>query len=463
MKNLKHLATHSASRVLIACGVLALALGGCGGTTDEAATVVDGGGVVEEGGGVIVEEGGGVLADEGCTTASPCEITFRWWGGDDRQRRTLDAIALFEETNPDITVLAQPVSWAGYYDQLLIELAAGTAPDVFQLDAARPREFGQQGVLLPLNGLLDTTNLPAAQVDEGSWDGQIYAAPHTGNGNAVLLNAAVFDEAGVALPDTNTWTWDEFFQIAAELKAALPAGSYALELRPVDFGRTWIAQQYDGGFFSADGDVGASADVITRWFEFMKGLEDDGYIAPASETVANFMVGVEETQIGNNRAAMMFAPSPFISQVAASSGSDIQIGLLPGETSEPYAGTRVDVAMYYGVAANSSHPGAAVRLVNFLVNDVDAGLIFGTDRGIPLNSAVSAAVYAEADSVAQRQFDWLDSALAVHSNANPRSPGGWLAEDVNRNTEAVLFGSLTPAAGATAFITDSQASIDNAR
>ena len=403
-----------------------------------------------------------VVSDE-CSVEVPCELSFRWWGGDDRQQRTLAVIALFEEQNPDIRITPMPVSFAGYYDQLAIEFAASNTPDVFQLDAARPREFGRQGLLLPLDGLIDTTNLPAAQLDEASFDGVLFAAPHTGNAGSVLLNVDLFEEAGVPLPDDQTWTWDDFLQVAQDLRAGLPAGSYPIEIIPVNMVRPFLAQRWDGGLFTPDGDVGVSPEVMAEFFEFSSDLVADGLTPAATETVQLFVVGPGESLMGTNRSAMMFAPSSTIAQMTAASGANLALARFPGESSEPYIGTAVDVGIYYGAAANTPYPEAAGRFISFMVNDPEAGLHFGVDRGVPLNPYVVAALEPTADDVMLAQFDYMEEVIAAGSRANPRAPGGELNNFINRAFEGLIFGQLTPEQAAAQFTQETQEGIDQAR
>ena len=426
----------------LAVGALALSLMGCGGTDET--VVVAPAGTPDAAAPTPDASGPAAVPADDCSVEVPCEISFRWWGGDDRQRRTLDVISLFEEQNPDVRILPMPTSLAGYYDQLLVEFAAGTAPDVFQLDASRPREFGAEGLLLGLNGLLDTTYLPQAQINEASYEGIIYAAPHTGNANSILLNTDLFAAAGVPLPDTDTWSWDDFIRIGEELSAGLPAGSWPLEIIPINFGRTWIAQRWQEGVFTVAGGVSAPPELFTEWLDFIQTLENDGIIPPATETAELFLVGPEESLMGQGRSAMMFAPSSTISQMTAVSGANLILGRVPGESTEPYVGTIIDVGIYYGISSRTEHPGAAVRFIDFMVNSPDAGLILGVDRGLPLNSQVAAALYETVDPVAQQQFTYIESVMANGGTAAPRSPGGWLNADVDRIVEAVLFGQMTP-------------------
>jgi len=441
---------------LFAVAAATLALVGCAGSTN-------GGTTAEPTAPPGVPQPPVNLESYECSVEVPCVISFRWWGGDDRQQRTLDAIALFEEQNPHIRVNPLPVSFAGYYEQLAIEFVAGTGPDVFQIDAARPTEFGRQGLLLPLDGMVDTTYLPAAQVEEASVNGVLYAAPHTGNAQSLLINADLFAEAGVPLPDDDTWTWDDFVRIGGELRDNLPAGQYALELIPANMVRAWLAQQYQGGLFGADGDIAAPPELVAEFFDFTNQLVQEGITPAPAVTQQYLLAGLSESLVGTNRAAMIFWPSNAIGQLVAASEADIRLVRLPGESSETYVGTNVDVGLYYAASANTHYPEAAGRFINFLVNSPEAGLYFGVERGIPLNSQVAAALAPTVDAVAQQQFDYLDRVFAANGFAYPRAPGGDLHVFINRAFEGVIFGQLSSQAGADQFIADIQEGIDHAR
>lgn len=42
----------------------------------------------------------------------------------------------------------------------------------------------------------------------------------------LIINPAIFEQAGVELPDDETWTWDDFTRIATEISANTPEGVY---------------------------------------------------------------------------------------------------------------------------------------------------------------------------------------------------------------------------------------------
>ncbi|MBB5924493.1 ABC-type glycerol-3-phosphate transport system substrate-binding protein, partial [Actinoalloteichus hoggarensis] len=46
------------------------------------------------------------------------ELRFTWWGSDDRAEITEEAIALFEERHPNITVNTSYAAFSGYFERL---------------------------------------------------------------------------------------------------------------------------------------------------------------------------------------------------------------------------------------------------------------------------------------------------------------------------------------------------------
>ena len=60
-------------------------------------------------------------------------------------------------------------------------------------------------------------NLREWTVTYGSPDGQTYFIPGGYNTMVMYCNTAVFEEAGVELPETD-WTWDEFYEAGVAIK-----------------------------------------------------------------------------------------------------------------------------------------------------------------------------------------------------------------------------------------------------
>ncbi|MBB5918972.1 ABC-type glycerol-3-phosphate transport system substrate-binding protein, partial [Actinoalloteichus hoggarensis] len=54
----------------------------------------------------------------GDATDGRVELRFTWWGDDERARVTEEAIALFEERHPNITVNTSYAAFSGYFERL---------------------------------------------------------------------------------------------------------------------------------------------------------------------------------------------------------------------------------------------------------------------------------------------------------------------------------------------------------
>ena len=97
-------------------------------------------------------------------------------------------------------------------------MAAGDTPDIIQMDEKQLSTYAANGVLLDLGGLasvLSTEDYPAAVLGTGALDGTQYGVPVGINSYTIIANTDLLDSYGVELPDDETWTWDDFVDIAA--------------------------------------------------------------------------------------------------------------------------------------------------------------------------------------------------------------------------------------------------------
>jgi multiple sugar transport system substrate-binding protein len=132
-------------------------------------------------------------------------------------------IANFEEANPgvDVNALETPPE---FDTQLLVDLAAGTAPDVWNQDASTLARLVDAGYVLDMNecvALVPELNLdrffPSVlaihQREEG---GPIYGLPNDFTPMVIYYNTAAFENAGVEPPQAG-WTWEDLRNIAQQV------------------------------------------------------------------------------------------------------------------------------------------------------------------------------------------------------------------------------------------------------
>jgi multiple sugar transport system substrate-binding protein len=156
-------------------------------------------------------------------TGAKAEITFSMWGEPEELAVWKQIVADFEAANPNITVNVEVSGWDDYWTKLKTQLAAGTPPDVFAMDAPLLLDYQGRGVLLNLQPYLDKNpdmlkdvypqTLEAYKTPDG-----YYGLPRDFQTIVLFYNKAMFDKAGVAYP-TADWTWDDLRAAAKKLTA----------------------------------------------------------------------------------------------------------------------------------------------------------------------------------------------------------------------------------------------------
>jgi len=178
------------------------------------------------------------LALSAAATAQP-EIELTWWinpwrivtpdmaegespTGEEYARYMSEQ---FMELHPNVTVHYELVPNAGFGEKVTTAIFAGNPPDVLK-DLDWNPEWAREGLLEPIDEYLtdeDRGDFLGYALEKGNVDGQHYIWPwnnsNNGMGSTMLLNTALFEEAGVeipALPD-RSWTIDEFLAAAEKL------------------------------------------------------------------------------------------------------------------------------------------------------------------------------------------------------------------------------------------------------
>ncbi len=231
---------------------------------------------------------GGAATLAGCggfarqeAAAGSDELTFTTWGTDAELAAFERAIAGFQEGRR-ATVTLDVVPYAEVFENLDARLQAGTAPDIFRTLYSNLGVYAGRGQLLDLGPHLDgpfgdrfTAQMWAAV----QYDGTPYAVPHVTDTSTILYNRDAFAAAGItAVPETleQAWTWEEFDQVALQLRAALPADRYPFVCNWQASGVTrWLSWlfQADGRLLAddlltpaIDSDAGRAAVDVTRSF-----------------------------------------------------------------------------------------------------------------------------------------------------------------------------------------------------
>jgi len=189
--------------------------------------------VLRMGGGLAAGLGAGRLLGASPVAAQDTPILLRlaWWGSAERHERTYEAMALFEETHPGITVTSEVATFDGHFDKLAVQTASGEAPDVFQMSGQYILDYAGRGALLDLNqfipDIIDVSAWDEGTKNLGLIDGVMAGLTIGVDSYAIIFDEEVMAEIGIEMPET--MTWDEFATLANEVSAALGEGKYGTE------------------------------------------------------------------------------------------------------------------------------------------------------------------------------------------------------------------------------------------
>ncbi|ASU58570.1 ABC transporter substrate-binding protein [Nocardiopsis dassonvillei] len=411
-----------------------------------------------------------VMAATACGGSEPddgtVELRFSWWGADDRHSTTQQVIDLFEAENPGITIVPEYTDWAGYWDRLATSTAANDAPDIITQEERYLREYGDRGALLDLNEVeLDLSGIDPLVAESGDLDGQTFGVATGVNAYAILADPQAFEEAGVEMPDDETWTWDDYVEISAQISEATDGevvGTQSMSYNETGF--QIFARQRGENLYAEDGSLGFSQETLEEWFSVTEQLVENGGQPGAAESVEIEAGGPDQSVLSTNQGAMAHFWTNQLGGISASSGRDIELLRYPGESTEDRTGMFFKPAMFYSISAGTEHPEEAALFVDFLLNSEEAAELILADRGLPANVDVRSHIIDSLPEADARSAVFLSEIEGTIVDGNPPPPigAGQVVDITKRVTEDLTFGELTPAEAAEQFMSEVEAATGEA-
>ncbi len=116
---------------------------------------------------------------------------------------------IFEEENPEVDVIFQPVPFSGYEQKLATAMLGDRPPDVFQCSAIWAQGFYKRGMLLKLNDFLAGSEAEGIQAKEfiastlrhSRTGNDIYGVPHIADAFCLMWNLDILEAEARANPE----------------------------------------------------------------------------------------------------------------------------------------------------------------------------------------------------------------------------------------------------------------------
>jgi multiple sugar transport system substrate-binding protein len=341
----------------------------------------------------------------GCAPASPDgsgsteAVSLTWMTRPDNQAEADVYASISDEITAkgiglDLTYVAGTSEGSPYQDKLKVDIAAGTAPDVFWLPGTDIANFAKDGLILNIREEAAKTEHSDADFYAGPMASltvdpatgatspdYLWGVPRDVSTFALYMNLDLIQAAGVddprELAAAGEWDWDAF---EATSKAITDLGDGNKGFGAGGWWANWgyFVHSAGGGFFNEDRTACAlDSDESVAGLEYLKGLYDNGYGVPFGEDAEP---GFKAGQVGmfiNGRWA-----TPGAREITDFAWDVVELptGAVEGRNWQFWGA--------YVVNAKTANPAAAWKLVQELTSADVQGQISELGANIP--SRVSA-------------------------------------------------------------------------
>jgi multiple sugar transport system substrate-binding protein len=391
------------------------------------------------------------------STAKAAKLVFAWRGNQVRNDRTQQVLDLYAKKNPGITFDSQPAQFSDYFTKLATAAAGNSLPDLIQMNySSYLNQYVQDGLLEDLtpytkNGALDISKIDKGILDSGSINGKLYAICSGVNAPALIYNKTLTDSLGITIKDN--MTLEEFEAISKQIfeksgvKTDLAYGNSSSMMAYIMRGEG-INNLFGDKKFSV-----TDKKAFEPFFEiYEKGLKE-GWMLNAATYAEITLNSVEQSPLvyysspeTESWCACNWSNQLVSLQKSAKDGAKLAFSTWPAK--DPKKANYLHPSMYFSISANSSHKEDSVKVLNYLINDMDCNNILLAERGIPAPSNVAEAIASKLPEESKEEVKFINSVVTPNSSTiSPVEPKG--AAEVfslsDKLVEQVLYGKTTAA------------------
>jgi len=350
------------------------------------------------------------------------ELRVLWWGSEGRHNITMKVIDLFQQKYPHIKISPEFSGFDGYWDKLSVQVSGGSAPDVIQMSYAYLADYANRQALLEVSDQgIDFSAVDEGTLSTGKVGGQLYAIPAGISSYTFIYDEAMLAKAGITLSEK--WTWDELADILIEATKKLGGDAFGImdqDGNP-DLLKYYVMQQ--GMNFFEGNQIGFSEEVLQQYFAYWERLREAGAVPSAELSSSLSGIPMEQYPIVTGRAPFQVLTSNAFTGLENLANRPLQMAPVPGDASGQEVAF-VTPSMYWSVYGKSKHPKEAAMLIDFIINDPEAGKILAADRGVPVSSEIRELLKPTLSEADQKQFQYIDEVAKVSTPVDIIEPKG---------------------------------------
>lgn len=392
------------------------------------------------GGGEQPQASGSTKAKEG--DADAITLTVAWWGSQTRHDATIKALEQYTALHPNVKFQSQFSGWDGYFDKLAVQFSANNAPDIIQMDAAYVNDYAGRELLGDLKSV-NVSDMEPGTVNSGKVKDVQYAIPSGVAALGMVYDKSVVDKLGLTPPSFG-WTWDDYFKFGEAAKAKLGSDKYVFVDQSSDL-VDYTSYQYSMGkgyIFNDQNQLSIDKGTWIGYMTKMSELRDKGILTPADISTTDKELDPQLDSVVNGTAVARHLFSNQVGSIDALKPGAFEFASMPKGTE---SGGWLKPSMFWSANAQSKHQEESLKVIDWLLNDPQAGETLGLTRGTPVNKKVVESLtpkFSESDKVS---LAFLET---VTPDAQPfiNDPKGWgsFKNDYKTVVEKVQFKQSTP-------------------
>ena len=387
-------------------------------------------------------------------STKPVELSVFWWGGDARAKLTEDALKLYTAKHPNVTFKTTWQANQGYFEKLATLTAGNAAPDLFQIDDNYLTEYASRNVTLDLTSYQKSSKLDTSKFPESLWkygvvDGKLAGVAFGENTQGLVYNKTKLTAANQPLPTTGM-TWEAY--IAWAQAAGTAAKVPGTQDPSADYKAFWVWLRQQGRDLYKNKELGFTAQDVTAWFDLWKDARGKAGATPPADVIREGnATDVTKQLVVTGKALASWVWVNQLPELQKNTKDELGVMAYPGDPKAQWA----RASMYFSVSRGSDRKDVAVDVINFLVNDPEAGKILGTDRGLPSNLDVRKAVEASVTDKAMKTSIDVENTLGKSFGPSPQVPlkgHSTLRSELIKAAESVQTNKASSAQAAETFI-----------
>lgn len=330
------------------------------------------------------------------TASEPVTLRFAWWGGEDRHKATLDAIAAYMKKNPNVKIEADYMARDGYEEKITTQLAGGTLPDLVQMIQARVDELVTKtdvftnlydySDLLDISGF-DEKFLKAHSVNNG----KLVSMPTGQMSISIFYNKALLDKDKLDLDLTAGYDWDKFLNEGKKVNQ-LNKDQYFL-MSDFQFYmylvRSYVEQKVGGPFITDDYNIAFDRNSMLEALTYFKRLFDEKVAEPMEYAYTTIAKTDEDKKWGSGDICSFIQSASMSSLYKNTNVNELAVGNFPVMKDAKQTGIIVLASNVISVINNkggrNSNVVEAVKFLNWFLNDDESVLLLRDVRGVPAN------------------------------------------------------------------------------